>query len=419
MPTIKLTKKNIDALAKPEKGEVLYWDTDLRGFGLRVATDRISFIVQARIKRGSGAKSRRWTIGEYGKFTPDTARAQARQLLAGMAMGHDPRDSKVSGGKGRTLQEVADERMTRTLAPKTRLGYERLLKGPLSRWTDKPMVDITTDMVSKEFTKQKAHAPIYANAAFSFLGTLFKYAMEKWPKEFLHNPVRVLDTDKAWTTPRERTTRIPDDKVHTVWRELQAARTVALQRLEVTSIDLVCFMLLTGCRLNEACPLTWGQVDLKAGWWHIPNPKNGNAVWLPLCSQAVELLHKRPRSNSSDYVFATPKGHITTPRKTMQNISTVIGLSPDDPRDSKNAWCLSPHDLRRTFVSTGLRACRIELWKVEALTNHISKGVTLQNYGDTQHLEFLLPEAQAIGDRIAGAPTVGSAAGTAAPGNAL
>ena len=215
----------------------------------------------------------------------------------------------------------------------------------------------------------------------------------------MRNPVQVLY--KKWAPTTARTDRIPDDKLGTVWRELEAARAVALQRLEATSIDFVCFLLLTGARISEAAGLTWDRVKLDEGTWHIPSPKNGNPVYLPLSTQAVELLHRRPGSKDPKaYVFATPKGHITDPRKTMVNISKLIGLSPDDPRPAKSAWYLSPHDLRRTFVNTGLRVCRIELWKVEALTNHVSEGVTLQHYGDTQHLEHLKPEVQQVADRM-------------------
>jgi hypothetical protein len=45
----KLTKRAIDALTAPGKGEIFVWDTELRGFGLRVkSTGRKTCLVQYR-----------------------------------------------------------------------------------------------------------------------------------------------------------------------------------------------------------------------------------------------------------------------------------------------------------------------------------------------------------------------------------
>lgn len=36
MPTIKLTKRRIDAVAPPTLKQLIYWDTEIKGFGLRI-----------------------------------------------------------------------------------------------------------------------------------------------------------------------------------------------------------------------------------------------------------------------------------------------------------------------------------------------------------------------------------------------
>ncbi len=51
MPKLKLTKGNIDRIPFSEKGKSIdYFDTELRGFGLRIGEQSKTFFVQADIK---------------------------------------------------------------------------------------------------------------------------------------------------------------------------------------------------------------------------------------------------------------------------------------------------------------------------------------------------------------------------------
>jgi len=76
---MRLTKRAIDGI-KPDATEFVLWDDELRGFGLRVKpTGRKSFLIQYRNRQG---RSRRLTVGSYGRLTPDEARREAKRLLA-------------------------------------------------------------------------------------------------------------------------------------------------------------------------------------------------------------------------------------------------------------------------------------------------------------------------------------------------
>jgi integrase len=61
---------------------------------------------------------------------------------------------------------------------------------------------------------------------------------------------------------------------------------------------------------------------------------------------------------------------------------------------------LSAHDLRRTFVTLGVKACRLDIMKLELLTNHVPQGVTARHYLETSDLRDYHPEVQAIGDYV-------------------
>jgi Arm DNA-binding domain len=52
MPPLKLTKTNIESKAKPSSsGDVIYWDTETRGLGLKVTpTGAKTFVLQSRLR---------------------------------------------------------------------------------------------------------------------------------------------------------------------------------------------------------------------------------------------------------------------------------------------------------------------------------------------------------------------------------
>jgi integrase len=78
MPSCKLTKRAIDALPPPASQDQIWWDEDLKGFGLKLTpTGRKVFLVQYR-PAGDRRNPRKYTIGEYGSVTPHKARIEAQ-----------------------------------------------------------------------------------------------------------------------------------------------------------------------------------------------------------------------------------------------------------------------------------------------------------------------------------------------------
>ena len=83
----KLTKRIVDAVTPLEK-DVWLWDSELKGFGLRVKPSGVkSYLVQYR---NAHRETRRHTVGKHGVVTPDEARREARQILAKVERGQDP-----------------------------------------------------------------------------------------------------------------------------------------------------------------------------------------------------------------------------------------------------------------------------------------------------------------------------------------
>lgn len=395
----KLTKSSVDKLAAPATGYELHWCSETKGFGLRcTAARKITYIVQGRVH----GRSVRITIGPHGVFTVDQAREVAREHLRAMRMSIDPREvAKEEAASKITLRQVADAYLRdRPLKESSKSEIDRHVATTFEAWQQKPITAINREAVTKRFNEIKTKglrgdgpAPAQANQGFSILRALINYAIREYRKPdgspvITDNPVDVLY--KKWAPIRPRTSRVPDSKVGTVWSFLLHGRDAAYNRDTLASLDLVMFLMLTGARIGEASALTWDRVNLDEGWWHLPDPKNSNPVWLPLSSQARELLTTRLRVEGSPYVFTSwgKSGHLKDPRDTMKNLSAVAGTK------------ITPHDLRRTFTTIGVALCGIDLHKIELLTNHVPKGVTARHYLETSRLQYLLPEVQQIADWI-------------------
>src|SRR5262245_53169171 len=103
---MKLTKKSIDTI-KPTGADQFFWDHELRGFGLRVKRSGLkSFLIQFRNRQG---RSRRLTVGNYGRLTPDEARREARRLLSDVERGIDPAEQRREERDAITVAERCRE----------------------------------------------------------------------------------------------------------------------------------------------------------------------------------------------------------------------------------------------------------------------------------------------------------------------
>ena len=85
----KLTKRIVDA-AEAQSKDYVIWDDELPGFGLRVFTSgKRSYLIQYR----SAGRSRRYTIGQHGVWTPELARKEAKVQLGRVAQGDNPAEA--------------------------------------------------------------------------------------------------------------------------------------------------------------------------------------------------------------------------------------------------------------------------------------------------------------------------------------
>ena len=68
MPNLRLTRRSVDEIPHPKRGQVIYRDTMLPGFGVRVGAKSKTFIVEGQVNR----RTRRVTIGRVDLFVKPT-----------------------------------------------------------------------------------------------------------------------------------------------------------------------------------------------------------------------------------------------------------------------------------------------------------------------------------------------------------
>jgi hypothetical protein len=90
MSTTKITKRTVDA-AHASNRVIWIWDSDIRGFGLKVTPgDQKVYVVQYRTG-GRETSMRRYTIGKHGSpWTPETARREAVGIKARVTQARIP-----------------------------------------------------------------------------------------------------------------------------------------------------------------------------------------------------------------------------------------------------------------------------------------------------------------------------------------
>src|SRR5688572_29164658 len=102
----KLTKRVVDALQPSPAGETFTWDSELKGFGIRMMPSGVvSYILKYRNAEG---RQRNLAIGRVGALTAEEARTIARQHLGNVAHGADPSAERNKVRGSITVTELCD-----------------------------------------------------------------------------------------------------------------------------------------------------------------------------------------------------------------------------------------------------------------------------------------------------------------------
>lgn len=383
----KLTKRVVDASVAGEK-DYFIWDSELPGFGLRVfASGKRSYLVQYRAR----GRTRRYTIGLHGVWTPETARQEAKAQLGRIAQGENPAEERQLDHKSITVKELCNNyirdleaglilgkggrpkkattiatdigRIQRHIIPL--LGSRRvkdLTKAEITRVMKDIMAGKTSISVKTNKLRGKAIVRGGAGTAtrtIGLLGGILTYAVEEGIIE--SNPTHGIRKPKYSVRNR----RLTEAEYRTLGEMLRVA---AENEKYTMTVEIIRQIALTGCRRSEMINLKWSEADTEASCLRLADSKEGASI-RPIGLPVVEYLEARRKKQTGTYVFP--------------------GLGEDNAFGSfPNHWeqifrksplaDVTPHVLRHSFASIANDLGFTEV-TIAALVGH-SKGSVTSKY---------------------------------------
>lgn len=396
---VKLTKRAIDGLlAAPRTKEVVLWDDDLPSFGVRLkpsepGTDKpgvASWLIQYRNAHG---RSRRLTLGRVGRMTPDEARKDARQKLAGVDRGADPAQERSVARKSQTVAQLCDEYLqaekgrikASTLAvDKSRIDrHVKPLLGsrPVASLTPADMEKLLRDVMAGKHVKPlpkpadgktvkrprggvSTGGPAVASRTLGMLGTILQRAVRDGVLS--QNPARGIKRPKD----QEAKPAFSFDKVKALGKALRqdAAENAATETKESKiGREAIRTLLLTGFRRMEGLTLTWELLDAGAHCVRFEDTKSGKQMRAIGRSAIDHFAGLKPKdAKPSDYVFpgSSEAGHLVGLPKIWERIAKKAKISG-----------VTLHGLRHWFASAATELGYSDLI-IGALLGHAKRGIT-------------------------------------------
>jgi Arm DNA-binding domain len=108
---IKLDERAVKTAKAPDKGADTIWDTEIKGFGLRVFAPTRRNPAGARsffINYRSGGVERRLTIGKFPTWSALAARAEAKAIRRRIDQGEDPALERRKAREAPTVKDLAE-----------------------------------------------------------------------------------------------------------------------------------------------------------------------------------------------------------------------------------------------------------------------------------------------------------------------
>jgi integrase len=363
---LRLTKRIIESTPIPDRGETVLWDSDLRGFGVRIyASGRRVFVLQYQTPDTS--TTRKLTFGTYPALTVEAARELAKNKAGDVAKGTDPQRETVDvkATMGKVFPDYLKERAGK-LAPSSLKEYERIWTKTLAPVFGKKLVKALDETAVSQWHSSKVATPYAANRAVDLLSVFCTWAEKRGYRLRHSNPC--IDVERFDEQKKGRS--LTPDEYQQLGATFDEALRVGLRTppmaqkhatIEATKkhrpknadtprpanpvvIAALRFLTLSGWREQEALSLTWSSVDLQRGLAVLTDTKSKRSE-RPLGTAALDVLRSVPQVDGNPYVF--PGARKGNPLKdagaTWESVKHAAKLDTDTR--------LRLHDLRHSFTT--------------------------------------------------------------------
>jgi integrase len=395
----KITKRVVDALRQDPNKDLFLWDTEIRGFGVRLKpSGKGAFFIQYRNLEG---RTRRLAVGKLGTETPDQARSTAKQKLAEVGRGQDPSAERHKTRTEITVVELAELWLKEGCARKKastiamdRSRIDRHVKPLLGMRSVAALTRADLEIFQLEVAEGKSAKRVrskgrgrplvtggkaVAARTLGMLSSMLEFAVRRQIRP--NNPARGIHK-----YPDKRRRRFLSlGELENLGKALCEAEIAGVSLNPIHAIRL---LLLTGCRRNEILALPWHWVDLKGRCIRFGDTKSGAQI-RPIGSAAIEYL--RGMARTSDWVLPSTVGtghYVALPRALADfcNRATIEDVTI--------------HTLRHSFGSIAAELGFSEL-TIAGLLGHSVPGITAR-YSHVPDMA-LCAAADRVSSRIAAA----------------
>ena len=335
-----LTTRIVEALPVSDR-EIVVWDRELPGFGVRVHPSGSKVYM---VHKRSGGKSRRVTIGRHGIWSLDAARREAGGILASLKKGETPDrpGTETASAPDPTIAELAEQYMDEHVAVRCKPTTARLCRHIfdaylLPEFGRLRLGEITADRVAALHYRLR-EKPIMANQVIDVLSRLFNKAAASGDAPASGNPCRFIKKYPTRSCERFLSER-EFARLGAVLHELEANGKIA-----TTAAAALRLLMLTGCRRNEILTLSWQDVDLEHDEIRLRDAKTGPRA-VPLSPTARQVLAALPRQPDNPWVIS---GRVPGTRLSNLNATWTVVRKKAGLEDVRM------HDLRHSYASRAL-----------------------------------------------------------------
>lgn len=373
MPKGKITARSVNNLLPDPSKPLFLWDTDLKGFGLKVTPKgKKIYIIQYRLE-STQLSPTRFTIGKHGTFSPDEARQAAKEQLAKASLGEDPAEEKRKRKKDISIASLLDLYLEKGCAHKKQSSItrdisaiERHIKPTigskrLNRLTRGDIEDMMGDIAAGKTAKTektgfRGLARVRggagtANRALSTLSAALTYAVRHEMR--LNNPAQGV---KAYKVITRQARFLSKDELVCLAAAFRQAEDNGEYPYAIAALRI---LLMSGRRRNEVMLLRWEYVDLENNCFRVPDSKTGAAT-LYVGQAVIELLKALPRIEGNPWVIPSAKAE--GPFKGIQKVWERV-------RKVANLEDVRIHDLRHNFASFAV-AEGFDIYLLSKVLNH-------------------------------------------------